>query len=84
MGVALETTIKRYVGLSTDTKPYPSLAETLPAGSSFLESDTGKIYRWDGSWKFGAVADESAYTLALILTELSTIRMLVELATSSK
>lgn len=54
----LEGTIKRYIGLSTETKPNPydgSLldGETLPAGSTFLESDTFRIARWDGgSWSY--------------------------------
>ena len=39
----LETTTKRFIGLSSDTKP-----SDAPAGSSYLETDTGLIWRWDG------------------------------------
>ena len=46
MAVRLETTIKRFVGNSTDEKP--SLAQS-DAGSSFLEEDTGQIARWNGN-----------------------------------
>lgn len=60
MAVKLEGPIRRYLGTSADTKPTIGAqadglvitAADLPAGSSFLESDTGLIYRWDGSdWK---------------------------------
>jgi hypothetical protein len=65
MTVRLETKINRYVGLSTDTKPYPGLrwmdatgAEVeegdVPAGSSFLEADTNEVWRWTGrEWVIG-------------------------------
>ena len=47
MAVRLEATIKRFIGLSTDQKPQ----DAIPAGSSFLESDTGIVHRFDGrSW----------------------------------
>ena len=52
MAVTLETTIKRFRGLSTDTKP-TRLDEDktpLPVGSVFTEEDTGHRYKWDGSW----------------------------------
>jgi len=42
----LVTRIKRYYGLSTDTKP--TLAQG-DAGSSFYETDTGDTYVWSGS-----------------------------------
>lgn len=62
MAVRLESTIKRYTGLSSDDKPrlgqnsdgVEVSAADLPVGSSFLESDTGNIYRWTGTqWQFG-------------------------------
>ena len=50
MAVKLETTIKRYIGLKADRKPYTfpleSGEEKPPEGSSFLEADTGDIFRW--------------------------------------
>ena len=35
---------ERYVGLSGDAKPTPSLAHAI-----FYEIDTGKEYKWDGA-----------------------------------
>lgn len=56
MTVKLETSIKRYTGVSRDKKPVPySLGGTmkegqaLPTGSVFYEVDTGKEARWDGA-----------------------------------
>lgn len=58
MAVTLEGSIKRYIGLSSDAKPEIGDREVdgeeltranLPAGSSFLEADTGVVYRWNGS-----------------------------------
>ena len=58
MTVRLESTIKRFIGMSTDDKPIVEqpddpLSRALPAGSSFLETDTGKIWRWNGAvWTY--------------------------------
>ena len=51
-------TIHRYIGTSTEEKPYVGqmdmatraeiTAADLPAGSTFEESDTGDEYRFDG------------------------------------
>lgn len=49
MAVVLETTIKRFRGLSTDTKPVPTTNNTIPIGSGFTETDTGARYVWRGS-----------------------------------
>ena len=57
----LEGQIRRWIGDSTERKPRPGLeqadgttpsaADMLP-GSSFLESDTGVVWRWDGDdWR---------------------------------
>jgi|CXWL01.1.fsa_nt_gi hypothetical protein len=54
--VQLEGSIRRYIGLSTDTKPERADLDSrgnptgplLPPGSSFFESDTFRISRWDG------------------------------------
>ncbi len=77
MTVRLETTIRRYIGLSTDVKPDGvdaggiSRVNLLPAGSSFLETDTARIYRWDGQhWTYAIDGDESASLLAEILAAL--------------
>ena len=76
MTVRLESAIKRYIGTSDDIKPRPeSTGETLPAGSSFLESDTGRIWRWDGfDWTNFAGADEQAALLGAIYLELTQLR----------
>ena len=61
MAIKLEGTIRRFIGASTDAKPKPGSffdgrtleAADVTAGSSFLETDTGRIYRWDGeSWAY--------------------------------
>ena len=47
MTYSLITTIKRYIGLSTDTKP----TTDTPAGSTFWEHDTNILYKYNGtSW----------------------------------
>ena len=49
MTVVLASTINRYLGLSTDTKPTAPLA-----GSTFYETDTGLVYLYSGSaWVLG-------------------------------
>lgn len=63
MTVRLETKIHRYIGLSTDERPYPGqilpdgsvvTAADIPAGSSFLAADTEDVWRWDGrAWIAG-------------------------------
>lgn len=63
MTVRLETTIKRYIGLSTDEKPTPGqpfgekdalTSADVPAGSTFLATDSNEIWHWDGrEWVVG-------------------------------
>mgnify|MGYP001578129600 CR=1 FL=1 len=90
MTVKLEGTIRRYIGLSTDAKPvlgYQSDGSTItaldmPAGSSFLETDTGRIYRWDGSsaWTLPVVSgSDELYVLQALLIEVTQLRQVVEL-----
>lgn len=83
MAVLLEGAIKRFIGLSTDDKPglgyYPDgsivTGNDLPAGSSFLETDTGLIYRWDGrEWTVHIAESETAQYLQAILFELASIK----------
>jgi hypothetical protein len=46
MTVTMVTTIKRFVGLSTDTKP----TTDIPPGSTFWAWDTGTMFRtYDGT-----------------------------------
>ena len=91
MTVILEGSIKRWVGLSTDEKPYLGLqvdgrvveAGDIPAGSSFLEEDTGHIYRWNGidAWALPAVEpDEQLYVLQALLVQITQLRRMVGLA----
>lgn len=80
MPYTLEGVIKRFIGQSSDAKP----ADGVPAGSSFLENDTGKIYRYDGaSWKHVEAEDDSVAILQMILMELGRLRQLVELTVNS-
>lgn len=95
MSVILEGSIKRWIGLSTDTKPAPGqtrfdpvlntstplVALDVPAGSSFLETDTGRIYRWDGEQWAHSPAEEDAQVAVLqaVLNELTQLRQMVAL-----
>lgn len=89
MAIKLEGTIKRYIGLSTDIKPQSgepfaggAVAETIPQGSSFLEADTGRIYRWLGtSWELNIPIDDQLVVLQAVLRELGNINRLLQLAT---
>lgn len=77
--ITLETSICRFIGASTDTKP---VGADVPAGSSFLENDTGKIFRWDRfEWKHNEAISDELQCLQLILIELTQLRELVTLAT---
>ena len=83
MAVKLEQLTRRYIGLSTDLKPARAPEDTVPAGSSFLEADTGRIYRWTGAeWLYTPHDDDATAILQAILIELTRLRTLVELATS--
>ncbi len=44
MTVSLVTTIQRWIGLSTDTKP----TTNVKVGSTFYETNTGQGFMWDG------------------------------------
>ena len=49
MTVVLISSVRNYVGLSSDTKP-----ASKPAGSTFYETDTGATYIYDGAaWQLG-------------------------------
>ena len=95
MAVRLEGSIRRWVGLSTDTKPAPGqtgfdpatntsapiVANDVPAGSTFLEENTGLIYRWNGvdTWsRAPAEESEQLYVLEALLAELTQLRQMVE------
>ena len=97
MAVRLEGAIKRWLGESTDVKPAPGqtqfdpalntytplVALDIPAGSSFLETDTGHIYRWNGIDAWTRQPDEDNLLLPVLeamLIELTQLRQMVELA----
>ena len=81
--VKLEASIQRYIGLSSDQKPGPHTDGTsVPPGSSFLETDTGKIYRFSGTetgWVFFQPANEELALLQLIYVELRQLREITQL-----
>lgn len=83
MPVKLEASIRRWIGLSTDTKPFVGTqadglvvaATDLPPGSSFLETDTGRIYRYDGdNWTVVIPEDVAAQRHSEVLVMLAAIR----------
>jgi hypothetical protein len=89
--IKLERTTKRYIGSSLDTKPVElEDGKALPAGSTFLENDTARIFYWDGiEWKQGITyitvnpalgMDDTLETLQKILVEITDLRRHVELA----
>lgn len=78
MAVRLEGTTKRFIGLSTDAKPYVGaqldgsmIASTdLPAGSSFFETDTWRIARFDGlEWQHERTGIDTDGLLLQLLEE---------------
>lgn len=72
----LETATQRYIGLSSDEKP----TSNVPAGSSFFESDTFRIARWDGyRWAYPPAEGTAEDVQAAILDELRQIRGLLQL-----
>ena len=82
MAVRLESSIRRYVGLSTDAKPIAYIGtavDPIPAGSSFLETDTGDIWRWNGSEWTAHESIEATEWLVAIYGELRQLRELTEL-----
>jgi hypothetical protein len=71
----LEGTIRRSVGVSDEPKPRSTADDPIPAGSTFYETDTGELARFDGTdWRLPAVADEAGSVQAAMLLELRAIR----------
>ncbi len=74
MAVTLETTIKKYRGLSTDPKPGTmGLDEAIPAGSVFIESDTNQQYVWTGRWPWVLQAQSDGFWLERLSLQLEGI-----------
>ena len=88
MAVRLETGVKRFIGLSTDQKPQvgpqadgtllgSNLASTdLPPGSTFLESDSGKLFRWSGeAWTYPSATTYANSESELLLEAINALRV---------
>jgi hypothetical protein len=78
---------KRYVGVSTEAKPFPSATRLIPDGTTFYETDTRRTFLFDGTtWGLQddageRTADRLADLIELnadILTELRAIRSALE------
>ena len=73
MAVKLVSQTQRYIGLSLATKPrFSNDAEEKPLGegSTFLEADTGDMYRWNGTqWMKAETDDTTNDLLRAILLE---------------
>lgn len=92
MAVTLEGTTRRYIGRSIDVKPRPGLtgadgvtptALDILAGSTFLEHDTGVVYRWNGNdWTIPSTQDGALLLLGELLLEARAIRSGIELGLS--
>ena len=81
MAVKKEATIARFIGLSTDEKPVWDTEDAdtrrkLPAGSSFLEKDTGEIWRFDGQdwWPPAGAGESAASVSSTIVSELADLK----------
>lgn len=91
MAVRLEGSISRYIGLSTDDKPRVGVrvdgaiisASDLPDGSSYLEQDTGRIFRYHANeWRYGVTENDQGVYLSAILLELRALNEKLDLVTA--
>lgn len=88
MTVQLVTNIKKWIGTSSDVKPISTASSLIPPGSTFLESDTGDMYRFDSSEWIRAELDKEAseenrsLLLTAILLELQKLNERFELVTA--
>lgn len=81
MAYKLEGQLHRYIGLSTDEKPTTSVA--APVGSTFFESDTGRMYRWNGSdWDFPKGVSQTDSLLVELIFEVRAMRESIEVLVS--
>lgn len=59
---------KRYIGVSTEPKPFPSATRLIPDGTTFYETDTRRTFLFDGeAW---GLQDDATDRLAGLLTDL--------------
>ena len=92
MGVRLETRPKRFLADNAgDDLPRVGMlldgavltAADLPAGSTVLYADSGKIKRWNGSeWSEVAANETQEALLAAILAELQTLNQRLAIVTA--
>lgn len=74
MTVKLIGAKRSYIGESLDAKPVTIVGDTVPAGSTFEEMDTGKTFKWNGyDWSL-ETETQSPLLLAEILNELRGIK----------
>ena len=83
MAVTLESLIRRYIGTSRDTKPGPANSvdrdTSIPAGSTFFETDTFKISRFDGlTWTYERGDTRLIDKLDLVLDALGELQTVME------
>ena len=87
MTVKLYSAPRKYIGLKADTKPVTTDSETIPTGSTFEESDTGRLFRWNGyAWNLDVTESDDARILdALhsVLQEMQEIKMVLLAAANS-
>jgi len=82
MAVLLEGGTKHWLGLSTDVKPDGVDADgvfqraDLPAGATFEEIDTGRIWRWDDERWLSPIPTnkETSELLREVVSELRLLR----------
>ena len=71
MAFKRETTITKWVGNSEEPKPDGD----IPVGSTFTETDTGRVYAYDGNqWTSDQATESLGPVLDTMLLELSKIR----------
>jgi hypothetical protein len=85
VAIRLESTTRRFIGLSTDPRPVSgaqadgAIAAEIPVGSSLLLTDTWEIERWDGTaWRHSARSEEIAERLDAQLAVMREIKDLLE------
>ena len=76
MATTLEGATKRFIGSSNDERPQ---LDPRDAGSTFFETDTGNIHRWDGrDWTLPTGEDLQLLTLQELLLETKATRTGIE------
>ena len=90
MAVTFVSSVKKWSGLSNDAKPvvgqvrsdgYRIEAVDIPVGSTFLETDTGRMYRWTGfEWEFPtSFTSEDTWKESMLETNLAILAELKQM-----